>query len=169
MANQIYEFDPVSWITAGALGKPGHRTFYIQAEHGLDRLTLICEKEQVEALAEAIDELLANLAKEFSLELEPVELDEMAMSVKEPAEPLFRVGSMGLGYDRDRDRILLVVQELIAEDEERDPLECRLFTTREQMKTVSLLARQIVQKGRTTEQRALQGEAQFRRNGHSEH
>ncbi len=44
MANTIIELDPVTHITAGALGKPGHRTFFIQAERGLDRVTLLCEK-----------------------------------------------------------------------------------------------------------------------------
>ena len=67
MANPIYEFDPVTHITADALGRPGHRSFYIQAVRGLDRITLLCEKEQVQALAEAIDEMLDNLEKQYSL------------------------------------------------------------------------------------------------------
>jgi uncharacterized repeat protein (TIGR03847 family) len=169
MANPIYEFDPVTHITAGALGEPGHRTFYIQAERGLDRITLLCEKEQVLALAEAIDEMLNNLEKEFSLgRKEDVTLDDVHMIIKEPIEPLFRVGSMGLGYDADRDRILLVAQELLAEDEERDPLEVRLFANREQMQLLGAYSRQVIEKGRSPEQRALQSEAFFRRNGHGE-
>src|SRR5512136_2488064 len=89
MANPNYEFDPVTQITAGALGEPGHRTFYLQAEKGLDRITLLCEKEQVLALAEAITEMLGNLDKEFGLERkEDVVIDEGKMVIKEPAEPL---------------------------------------------------------------------------------
>ncbi len=169
MANPNYEFDPVTHITAGALGEPGHRTFYIQAEQGLDRITLLCEKEQVMALAEAIEEMLGNLEKEFGLERsEDDDFDEVKMMVKEPAEPLFRVGSMGLGYDADRDRILLVAQELLAEGEDRDPLEVRLFASREQMQTLEAYSRTVVEKGRSPEQRALQSEAFFRRNGHGE-
>lgn len=169
MANPVYEFDPVTHITAGALGEPGHRTFYIQAERGLDRITLVAEKEQVLALAEAISEMLTNLEKEFGLKPEEdLEIDEVKMIVKEPAEPLFRVGSMGLGYDADRDRILLVAQELLAEGEERDPLEVRLFASRTQMQVLESYARSIVEKGRSPEQRALQSEAFFRRNGHGE-
>ncbi len=169
MANPIYEFDPVSHVTAGALGEPGHRTFYIQAERGLDRITLLCEKEQVLALAEAIDEMLNNLEKEFNLAREEdVIFDEVKMIIKEPVEPVFRVGSMGLGYDADRDRILLVAQELLAEEEERDPLEVRLFASRRQMQILGMYARSVVEKGRSPEQRALQAEAFFRRNGHGE-
>lgn len=169
MANPIYEFDPVTHITAGALGEPGHRTFYIQAERGLDRITLLCEKEQVLALAEAIVEMLNNLETEFGLHREEADvIDEVDMIIKEPIEPLFRVGSMGLGYDADRDRILLVAQELLAEGEERDPLEVRLFASREQMQALEGYSRTVVEKGRSPEQRALQSEAFFRRNGHGE-
>jgi uncharacterized repeat protein (TIGR03847 family) len=169
MANPSYEFDPVTHITAGALGEPGHRTFYVQAEKGLERITLLCEKEQVMALAEAITEMLGNLEKEFGLERkENVVIDEVKMIIREPVEPLFRVGSMGLGYDADRDRILLVAQELLAEGEERDPLEVRFFATRELMQTLEVYARSIVEKGRSPEQRALQSEAFLRRNGHGE-
>lgn len=169
MANPSYEFDPVTHITAGALGEPGHRTFYVQAEKGLDRITLLCEKEQVMALTEAIAEMLGNLEKEFGLvRKENVVIDEVKMIIKEPAEPLFRVGSMGLGYDADRDRILLVAQELLAEGEERDPLEVRFFAARELMQMLEVYARSIVEKGRSPEQRALQSEAFLRRNGHGE-
>jgi uncharacterized repeat protein (TIGR03847 family) len=169
MANPIYEFDPVTHITVDALGRPGHRTFYLQAEHGLDKLTLLCEKEQVQALAEAIDEMLDNLEKEFNQERDKdVSVDEASMMIAEPVEPLFRVGSMGLGYDQNRDRILLVIQELLAEEEDRDPREVRLFASREQMQTLGTYARSIISKGRSPEQRALQIEAYVRRNGHGE-
>jgi len=50
MANPAYEFDPVTISRRGAW-VPGQRVFYIQAERGLDRVTLLCEKEQVQALA----------------------------------------------------------------------------------------------------------------------
>jgi uncharacterized repeat protein (TIGR03847 family) len=169
MANPIYEFDPVTHITAGALGVPGQRIFYIQAERGLDRVTLVCEKEQVQALAEAIDEMAEKLEEEFKLERIPaVEVDEVKMTVKEPIEPLFRVGAMALGYDANRDRVLLVAQEALGEDEGRDPQEVRFFASREQMQALSVYARDIVQRGRSPEQRVLQAEAYVRRNGHGE-
>jgi uncharacterized repeat protein (TIGR03847 family) len=169
MANPVYEFDPVTHITAGALGLPGQRTFYIQAERGLDRVTLVCEKEQVQALAEAIDEMAEKLEEEFKLARVPaMAVDEVKMTVKEPVDPLFRVGAMALGYDANRDRVLLVAQESLADDEERDPQEVRLFASREQMQALSAYAKDIVQRGRSTEQRVLQVEAYVRRNGHGE-
>jgi uncharacterized repeat protein (TIGR03847 family) len=169
MANPVYEFDPVTHITAGALGVPGQRVFYIQAERGLERVTLLCEKEQVQALAEAIDEMAGKLEEEFKLARASVMVaDEVRMTIKEPIEPLFRVGAMALGYDANRDRMLLVAQEALSENEERDPQEVRFFATREQMQTLSAYAKDVVGRGRSTEQRVLQIEAYVRRNGHGE-
>jgi uncharacterized repeat protein (TIGR03847 family) len=169
MANPIYELDPVTHITAGALGEPGHRTFFIQAERGLQRIDLLCEKQQVQALADAIDEMVANLEQEFGVARHTdLRVDEPAMLIKEPVEPLFRVGAMGLGYDASRDRILLVAQEALAEGEERDPREVRCFATRAQMQVLSVYSRDVIGRGRRPEIVALQTEAHTRRNGHGE-
>jgi uncharacterized repeat protein (TIGR03847 family) len=169
MANTVVELDPVTHITAGATGKPGQRTFFIQAEKGLERVTLVCEKEQVQALADAVDEMVTNLEQEFGLARhENLKVDENAMQVKED-EPLFRVGAMGLGYDANRDKILLVAQEALAEEEEeRDPREVRLFASRSQMQIVSQYAREVIGRGRNPDQVVLQSEAHFRRNGHGD-
>ena len=170
MANLILELDPVTHLTAGALGTPGHRIFYVQAERGLERVTLLCEKEQVRALAEAIDELTANLEQEFHLTRGTPQVDVVQMMVKEPVDPLFRVGAMGLGYDAGRDRVLLVLQEALGDDEEgqRDPREVRLFASRAQMEMVSAYANSVVAAGRSPEQVTLQAQAHGRRNGHGE-
>ncbi len=167
MANTIVELDPVTHITAGAIGEPGHRTFFIQAIKGPDVVTLLCEKAQVLALAEAVDEMVENLEKEFGVARHKgLKIDEAAMAIKEPVDPLFRVGAMGLGYDANRDRILLVAQEALEEDEERDPRETRFFATRAQMQVLSTYAREVVGQGRPPEKVALQAEAYVRRNGH---
>ncbi len=169
MANPIFELDPITRITTGAIGKPGQRTFYIQAQRGLERIDLLCEKQQVQALAEAIDELVGNLEQEFGVTRHTdLEVDEATMLLSEPVDPLFRVGAMGLGYDASRDRILLVAQEALAEGEERDPREVRFFATRAQMQVLSIHAREVIGRGRPLEIVALQAEAHARRNGHGE-
>ena len=169
MANLILELDPVTHITAGAIGQPGHRAFFIQAKRGPDFVTLLCEKEQVQALADAIEEMVQNLEQEFGLARHTdLAADETVMAIHEPVDPLFRVGAMGLGYDANRDRILLVVQEALAEEEERDPREVRFFATRAQMEALSQYAHDVIGRGRAPEQVALQAEAHSRRNGHGE-
>jgi uncharacterized repeat protein (TIGR03847 family) len=169
MANPIIELDPVTHITAGAVGQPGQRTFFVQAERTSDRIDLICEKEQVQALADAIDEMAQNLEQEFGLTRHTdLVVDDAAMAIKEPVDPLFRVGAMGLGYDANRDRILLVAQEALGEEEERDPREARFFATRAQMEALSRYAREVIGHGRSPEKVALQAETHSRRNGHGD-
>jgi uncharacterized repeat protein (TIGR03847 family) len=158
MANVTYEMDPVDRITAGAIGAAGHRTFFIQAERGLDRVDLLCEKQQVQALTEAVDELVANLEEEFGLARHThLAIDEAKMLLKEPVDPLFRVGAMGLGYDANRDRILLVAQELLPEDEQRDPRETRFFATRAQMQLLSEYAKEVIGRGRPSRAGRVRG------------
>jgi uncharacterized repeat protein (TIGR03847 family) len=115
--------------------------------------------------------MVVNLEQEFGLARhENLKMDEDAMQVKEPIEPLFRVGAMGLGYDANRDKILLVAQEAVGDEEEdREPREARFFATRAQMQVVSQYAREIVGRGRNPDQVVLQSEAHFRRNGHGDH
>ena len=59
-----FDFNPVSAIVADAVGRPGQRTFFLQARQGADMATLLMEKEQVAALATSILQLLEELEKE---------------------------------------------------------------------------------------------------------
>ena len=61
MPRTIYDLKPLSRMTADAVGLPGQRTFYIQARDNDRLFTLLCEKEQVAALATGIDQLLEEL------------------------------------------------------------------------------------------------------------
>ena len=42
------ELEHVDRITAGAVGEPGERTFFLQAREGDRLVTILVEKEQVE-------------------------------------------------------------------------------------------------------------------------
>ena len=123
----------------------------------------------MQALCEAVDEMMTNLQQEFGVAAEQnATFDEVKMNLREPVEPLFRVGAMALGYDAGRDRVLLVMQEAVGEEEERDPREVRFYSSRAQMQALSTYAKEVIARGRSPEQRALQVEAYSRRNGHGE-
>ncbi len=82
-----YDFDPVDRITAGAIGEPGKRTFYLQARHGRQVLSLVVEKEQVRALAEAVEQLLENLSESNPLLTTSEDLLGFTdMTLEEPVE-----------------------------------------------------------------------------------
>ena len=101
-------------FTAGAVGEPGQRVFYVQASDGTAVVTLKLEKTQVAALAQYVAELLADLP--------PVPEDEVPHDVDlvEPAIPEWTVGTIGVAVDEVRDRLVVTFQELALEDEEED-------------------------------------------------
>ncbi|MBW3659455.1 MAG: DUF3090 family protein, partial [Actinobacteria bacterium] len=51
-------------VTAGYVGVPGDRTFFVQAEDTVQRVTLLLEKGQVAGLAQLLAQLLARVEDE---------------------------------------------------------------------------------------------------------
>ena len=159
-----FDFNPVSAIVADAVGRPGQRTFFLQARQGGDMATLIMEKEQVAALATSILQLLEELEKERA-DLPAVEQETSVLSLREPLEPAFRVGQLGLGYDERQDLMVLIAQAIpdvgeeaqdlaagppspeLVDDEDND-LKARFYATRAQMRSLSEHALQVVAAGR---------------------
>jgi uncharacterized repeat protein (TIGR03847 family) len=111
---ESYELDPVDWISAGAIGEPGSRTFYVQARKGSDYVALIVEKGQVAALAQLAQQLLESTG----VTVTPDDLDERAQRLVEPVDPAWRVGSLSIGRDPAGERFLIQAEELVDEDEE---------------------------------------------------
>jgi uncharacterized repeat protein (TIGR03847 family) len=71
------------------------------------------------------------------------------MSLDEPLEPVFRVGQMGLGYDEDRNLLVLVAQELLPEGEDPSTASsARFWGTPTQMRTMARQATEVVAAGR---------------------
>ncbi|MHB8627884.1 MAG: DUF3090 family protein [Aggregatilineales bacterium] len=159
MAHVEIELNPVDFVTIGTVGPKGKRLFHLQAGNGDQIVSLTIEKEQARALAEALTELLDDLAKQAGPELasDAVNLAALNMDLREPIEPAFRVAQMGLGYDRDRDLIVLVAQEMVVLEEDQDPESVqpgivRMWCTRKQMRALGLQAGQVVKQGRVDPQ-----------------
>jgi uncharacterized repeat protein (TIGR03847 family) len=96
-------------FTAGAVGPPGHRVFYLQAGAEGRLVSLRCEKQQVGALGEYLDRILGDLPPG------PAGGSALPAELIEPVEPAWVVGTLALGYDQDTDRLVLHVSELIEE------------------------------------------------------
>jgi len=145
-----FDLDPVNHITVDAIGPPGKRTFYLQARRGRTLVTLLLEKEQAQALAAAIDRLLGELAERApQLSFSLGEIPESQMQLEEPISPEFRIGQMSLGYDADRDLVVLVVQEFTEEEMPALPRAvARFWATRQQVRALSQHAAQVVAAGR---------------------
>jgi uncharacterized repeat protein (TIGR03847 family) len=155
MANVEIELNPVDFITVGTVGPKGKRLFHLQAGRGSQIVSLVIEKEQARALAEAVSELLDDLMRQHTdISSDAIDLKGLNMDLREPIEPQFRVAQMGLGYDEDRDLIVvLVAQELIVPAEGQDPAliqpsVVRFWGTRQQMRALSSHTMEVVKQGR---------------------
>jgi uncharacterized repeat protein (TIGR03847 family) len=147
------DLDPVTRLTADAVGAPGQRTFYLQAASGADQVTLLVEKEQVRRLAESLQSWLPELAADRPEDPEEARLAEAGeLALSEPLEADFRVGQLTLSYDPERDRVVVVATELQAggEDEpaEQEPRQVRLVVTRPQLRVLARHGSQVVARGR---------------------
>src|SRR5438105_3632580 len=98
----VIELDPVDRITAGALGEPGARAFYLQGRKGDRLLTILVEKQQVQLLAASVVEILARVGKETGQGL-----PDDAMELEEPVSPEWRAGRLSISYREDRDLVIL--------------------------------------------------------------
>jgi uncharacterized repeat protein (TIGR03847 family) len=150
--DELIEFDPVDEIGAGAFGEPGHRVFVIQARKGDALLSVLVEKEQVRLLATEATQFLDRIAEE-----EPEgDLSVPEVAVTE-AEPLFRARLIGIGYDPERQLVLIELRETAVDDDETPPPPdeslghvARLYATREQVRAMARHGELAVDAGRPT-------------------
>jgi uncharacterized repeat protein (TIGR03847 family) len=161
-ALSYYESDdvyPVTRITAGAVGATGRRTFVLQAFFGPEPFSWVIEKNQALALSKAIPELLDDVRSEFPELAEPLVAAAPNLNLAEPLQPLFRVGSIGVGYDRLHDLVVFTLvdaatfdsedeEDLISDDEDQQPPEHQIYTTRGQAKLLGEQAAKAVVAGR---------------------
>jgi uncharacterized repeat protein (TIGR03847 family) len=144
------DVDPVDHITADAIGKPGQRVFYIQAWQDTRTVTVLIEKLQLQSLAVGVEQFLAEVMRQTP-DLEDVSGDyiEDQMHIHPPVDPLFRVGEVGLGYDKDRDRVVLQTRELVGEDQDQEEAGVvRFWCTREQIRKMARWGAEVVTRGR---------------------
>ncbi len=151
MANEI-SFDSIDFITIGTIGAPGQRVFHLQFAAGEQLVTLILEKEQAAAISASIKNVLQEIEQEYNRPTPESDLSGLDLELREPILPSFRVAQIGLGYDEQADRIILMMNELQPEDSPEEPQIARLLATREQMQVLAAQAARVVVAGRPTAQ-----------------
>jgi uncharacterized repeat protein (TIGR03847 family) len=147
MSGAYFEFEEVDSFTTGAIGKPGARTFFLQARQGHTRVAVKCEKQQVSAIVQYLRTVLHDLPPADD---RPV---PDALELTEPVEQAFVLGPIGLGYDRTSDRLVVQLEEIAPVDEEGVTEEghdghIRLYVTRGQAAAFCDHADHVVAAGR---------------------
>jgi uncharacterized repeat protein (TIGR03847 family) len=111
--SESFEFTEPDHVTAGAIGPPGERVFYLQARQGGQVVNLRLEKQQVAALCEYLGGILNDLAAVT----EPLPTD---VDLLEPVIAEWVVGALAVAYEEADDRILLVAEEFVPSEEGDD-------------------------------------------------
>lgn len=109
----IHDFDLPERFVAGTVGEPGQRAFFLQARTGQRITTVGLEKQQVQALAQRIDELLDEIMSSGATQgvvpaLAPVGLEDTA-PLDQPIEQEFRAGTMTLAWEPGVERVVIEV------------------------------------------------------------
>ena len=137
--SESFDLVDVDKLTLGAVGEPGKRVFLLQARQASEVVTLKLEKSQTAALAAYLDRMLEDLP-DPTRDL-PEDLD-----LEEPTEPEWVIGSLGVAYDEALDRLVLVAEEAVGEEE--NGARARISATREQITALARRGTELVQSGR---------------------
>ncbi len=141
------------------MGRPGQRTFYLQAGDGPLTTSFKVEKQQVAALCEYLGGILADLPPVAGT------IPDEAPSAIEPMELAWVVGRLAVAYEEVDDRIVIVAEEVLdisEEDLERldlddpasllaagyEPATARFRLTRDQVATFISTGNLLVHAGR---------------------
>ena len=113
MAPLVHGFDPPERFVAGTVGPPGQRTFFLQAREGTRVVSVALEKQQVQVLAERIDDLLDELMNSEETQglipaVAPFDLEDTE-PLDQPIEEEFRAGTMTLSWDAGDERVVIEV------------------------------------------------------------
>ena len=145
MANDTFELGRAIGILADAVGPPGSRRFRILARNEYDLANLWVEREQLQAMAAAVEKLLSEVP---------------AISVEDPDRPPregpvsfdmrpnleLRVGQLALGYDEQRKLFVLLAHDVEGEQGGAAAFSC--LVSREQLQGFGFAVHALVAAGR---------------------
>jgi uncharacterized repeat protein (TIGR03847 family) len=135
-------------FTADYIGEPGARTFFLQSQTDGSPTSFLVEKQQVAVLAERLREVLLMIDENDTIKSAITSRDP-GLSPLEPVEPEWRVGNMGLAYDDEADRVIILLEEAQAGDgPDPEASAARIMLRRDQARSFLLHALAIVDEGR---------------------
>jgi uncharacterized repeat protein (TIGR03847 family) len=138
--SESFDLERPDHFTAGAVGAPGQRVFYLQAREGRTLVTLKSEKEQVRALGEYLTTLLERVA-------DTGDPRPTSLALLEPIVEAWPVGTIGVGYDEASRRVVVVLTGAVEEEGEEAP-SARFAVTRAQAAAFVDRAQELVRAGR---------------------
>lgn len=129
------DLDAPDRFTVATVGPVGNRLFLLHFAQGATRATVKVEKAQVAVLATHLGRIVRELGRPGHLP------DDLDMDPGE--EPDWVVGTIGISYDEDADRLVVVMEET-----GEDGIVARVAITREQAAAFAIRATNLVEAGR---------------------
>jgi uncharacterized repeat protein (TIGR03847 family) len=130
-------------VKAEALGEPGQRRFRLMANIEGETRIVWLEKEQLGRLAQALDQVLASLP-DRGPESAASGIGAPAFDFDTPYQ--IRAGRMELGFDENRNRLIIIAHDLESEEAGSPAFICRLSPG--QARELADEAAQVVAAGR---------------------
>jgi uncharacterized repeat protein (TIGR03847 family) len=147
--SEDYDFDAPDHCTVGVIGEVGQRLFLFYCRQGLVETTVKVEKQQMAVLASYLGRIVKELGRLGHL---PEDLEFYGTEEFE-----WVVGTIGVSYDEELDRIVVVFEEMGAgedvDEEDEDEVEdsghvLRVALSREQAAAFAIHATSLVEAGR---------------------
>ena len=150
MSDEVDYNDP-DHCTVGVIGEVGHRLFLFYVRQGLNETTVKVEKQQIAVLASYLGRIIKELGRPGHLP------DDLSFDGTE--DPEWVVGTIGVSYDEELDRVVVVLEEVHEEDldelsdqdaeaEDENAHVLRIALTREQAAAFAIHATRLVEAGR---------------------
>jgi len=139
MSSASFDYQQVTRVTAGAIGEPGKREFYLQLRAGGQLVSLALEKDQLRALTERLQEVFSRVPVPPSSRLPD-------MALEQPIAPIWRVGFMTLTYSQDEKSFEVSLVELV--DEGDEPATGHFEASLTQMQALAAHAAALISAGR---------------------
>lgn len=148
MSYTPHNFGPVRRLDADAVGQPGKRTFRLLVTSNEGTACLWLEKEELQALGVAIDQLMARLSgqSEWKMYGAPADPYQPAEGFPPEAQVEFKVGQLSLGYESDSGMFVLLVHD--SDDDPEGPASFTCLATAIQMRALGRRISSVVAAGR---------------------
>jgi uncharacterized repeat protein (TIGR03847 family) len=151
-------FDNVSRFTAGTLGEPGSRSFWIQLRSGNVLVSVAAEKSQVSLLGERFQEMLREIRLAHP-DIERPALIEDREGLETPVIGEFRIGAIAIFFDEFTEKVQVDLREVNIDVDEEELFEIdspsldniqvvRAFLSLAQVKSFVVRAEALVKAGR---------------------
>ncbi len=148
MAGTPCNFGPAVRLEADAVGPPGQRTFRLLVTNREGAALLWLEKEELQALGMAIDQLMARLSGRTQWKIYGVPPEPFEPAESPPSSPLveFKVGQLSLGYEGNSKMFVLLIHD--SEDDPEGPPTFTCAATDAQMRRLGRQISSVISAGR---------------------